>query len=70
MRTFAPQTFHKRMTMEQILKVKVPATREEVLRRLEVNRRRKRELIERIKEEMRAEIKQRTGEDVTSFEVW
>ncbi len=56
--------------MEQILKVNVPATREEVLRRLEVNRRRKRELIERIKEEMRAEIKQRTGEDVTSFEVW
>lgn len=58
------------MTMEQILKVKVPTTREEVLRRLEVNRRRKREFIEKAKEEMRAEIKRLTGEDVTSFEVW
>lgn len=49
---------------------KIPLTREEVLRRLEVNRRRKREFIEKAKEEMRAEIKRLTGEDVTSFEVW
>lgn len=57
--------------MEQTMpQKKIPLTREEVLRRLEVNRRRKREFIEKAKEEMRAEIKRLTGEDVTSFEVW
>lgn len=57
--------------MEQTVPRKeIPLTREEVLRRLEVNRRRKRKFIEKAKEEMRAEIKRLTGEDVTSFEVW
>ncbi len=57
--------------MEQTVPRKeIPLTHEEVLRRLEVNRRRKRKFIEKAKEEMRAEIKRLTGEDVTSFEVW
>lgn len=58
--------------MKQTTQIPLPArpTREELLRRLEESRRRKREFIERAKEEMRAEIKARTGEDVTSFDVW
>lgn len=58
--------------MKQTTPIQLPPrpTREELLRRLEESRRRKRELIESIKEEMRADIKARTGEDVTSFEVW
>ena len=45
-------------------------TREELMRRLEEHRRKKKELIETIQKEMHDRIKERTGEDVTSFNVW
>ena len=45
-------------------------TREELMRRLEEHRRKKKVLIETIQKEMHDRIKERTGEDVTSFNVW
>lgn len=45
-------------------------TREELMRRLEEHRRKKKVLIETIQKEMHDRIKKRTGEDVTSFNVW
>lgn len=55
----------KNKTMEQ-----AAFTREELMRRLEEHRRKKKELIETIQKEMHDRIKERTGEDVTSFNVW
>lgn len=55
----------KNKTMEQ-----AAFTREELMRRLEEHRRRKKVLIETIQKEMHDRIKERTGEDVTSFNVW
>lgn len=49
---------------------KTPLTKEEVWRRMKEHKRKKQELLEQIQQEMRARIKERTGEDVTSFEVW
>ena len=49
---------------------KTPLTKEEVWRRMREHKRKKQELLEQIQQEMRARIKERTGEDVTSFEVW
>ena len=59
--------------MEQNLQTqekKTPLTKEEVWRRMREHKRKKQELLEQIQQEMRARIKERTGEDVTSFEVW
>ena len=55
----------KNKTMEQ-----AAFTREELMRRLEEHRRKKKVLIETIQKEMHDRIKERTGEDVTSFNVW
>lgn len=63
----------KNKTMEQTLKQPAEQdafTREELMRRLEEHRRKKKELIETIQKEMHDRIKERTGEDVTSFNVW
>lgn len=63
----------KNKTMEQTLKQpaeQAAFTREELMRRLEEHRRKKKELIETIQKEMHDRIKERTGEDVTSFNVW
>ena len=60
-------------TMEenQYITIKrIPLTKEEVWRRMKEHKRKKQELLEQIQQEMRAKIKERTGEDVTSFEVW
>lgn len=58
--------------MEQPLQSqeKIPLTKEEFWRRLREHKRKKEELLEQIQQEMRARIKERTGEDITSFEVW
>ena len=59
--------------MEQNLQTqekKTPLTKEEVWRRMREHKRKKQELLEQIQQEMRVRIKERTGEDVTSFEVW
>ena len=45
-------------------------TKEEIWRRMREHKRKKQELLEQMQQEMRARIKERTGEDVTSFEVW
>ena len=49
---------------------KIPLTKEEIWRRMKEHKRKKEELLAQIQQEMRARIKERTGEDVTSFEVW
>lgn len=49
---------------------KTPLTKEEIWRRMKEHKRKKEELLAQIQQEMRARIKKRTGEDVTSFEVW
>lgn len=49
---------------------KTPLTKEEIWRRMKEHKRKKEELLAQIQQEMRARIKERTGEDVTSFEVW
>lgn len=49
---------------------RVPLTKEEIWRRMREHKRKKQELLEQMQQEMRARIKERTGEDVTSFEVW
>lgn len=59
--------------MEETLQTppkKTTLTKEEVWRRMKEHKRKKQELLEQIQQEMRARIKERTGEDVTSFEVW
>ena len=59
--------------MEETLQIppkKTTLTKEEVWRRMKEHKRKKQELLEQIQQEMRARIKERTGEDVTSFEVW
>lgn len=40
------------------------------MRRLEVNRQRKREFVERAKEILRDAYKERTGQEPAGFEVW
>lgn len=50
--------------------VKRPLTHEEFKRRLAAHRRRKQELAKRLEQEMRAEFKERTGQDAVSFEIW
>ena len=53
--------------MEETLQTppkKTTLTKEEVWRRMKEHK------LEQIQQEMRARIKERTGEDVTSFEVW
>ena len=58
------------MAEEQYIQIKrIPLTKEEVWRRMNEHKRKKQELLEQIQQEMRARIKERTGEDVTSFEV-
>ena len=54
----------------QIEERKTPLTKEEIWRRMKEHKRKKEELLAQIQQEMRARIKERTGEDVTSFEVW
>lgn len=54
----------------QIQERKTPLTKEEIWRRMKEHKRKKEELLAQIQQEMRARIKERTGEDVTSFEVW
>ena len=49
---------------------KTPLTKEEIWRRMKEHKRKKEELLAQIQQEMRVRIKERTGEDVTSFEVW
>ncbi len=49
---------------------KQPLTREEFKRRLAAHRRRKQELAKRLEQEMRAEFKERTGQEAVSFEIW
>lgn len=49
---------------------KTPLTKEEIWRRMKEHKRKKEKLLAQIQQEMRARIKERTGEDVTSFEVW
>lgn len=44
--------------------------REEVLRRFKASKKRKKEFLEKMEKEMRAEFKNRTGKDATCFEVW
>lgn len=47
-----------------------PQDREELMRRLEVNRQRKQAFVERAKEILREAYKERTGEEPAGFEVW
>lgn len=47
-----------------------PQDREELMRRLEVNRQRKQTFVERAKEILREAYKERTGEEPAGFEVW
>ena len=54
----------------KIQEMKTPLTKEEIWRRMKEHKRKKEELLAQIQQEMRARIKERTGEDVTSFEVW
>lgn len=54
----------------QIQERKTPLTKEEIWRRMKEHKRKKEELLAQIQQEMRVRIKERTGEDVTSFEVW
>ena len=54
----------------QIQERKTPLTKEEIWRRMKEHKRKKEELLAQIQQETRARIKERTGEDVTSFEVW
>ena len=49
---------------------RIPLTKEEIWRRMREHKRKKQELLEQMQQEMRARIKERTGKDVTSFEVW
>ena len=46
------------------------AAKEELLRRLEVNRRRKREFVEKAKEVISEEYKKLMGREPDGFEVW
>ena len=46
------------------------AKREELIRKWKEYLQHKKELIESIQQEMKDEIKKRTGEDVQSFEIW
>lgn len=45
-------------------------TKEYWMKWLKEHRRKKQKLVEEIQQEMRASIKESTGKDVTSFEVW
>lgn len=47
-----------------------PLDREELMRRLEVNRQRKQAFVERAKEILREAYKERTGQEPEGFEVW
>ena len=47
-----------------------PLTREEFWRRWKEHKQKKEALIREIEQDMAARIKARTGEEVTSFEVW
>ncbi len=47
-----------------------PQDREELMRRLEVNRQRKHAFVERAKEILRKAYKERTGQEPEGFEVW
>ncbi len=47
-----------------------PLTKDELSKRIQIHRMRKKKLVEELKEEMRVRIKQRTGEDVVDFVVW
>ena len=59
------------MEQNQLLQnERIPLTKEEIWRRMREHKRKKQELLEQMQQEMRARIKERTGEDVTSFEVW
>ena len=58
----------KSITQEH--KTTSPLTRDELMRRLEVNRQRKREFVERAKEILRDAYKERTGQEPAGFEVW
>lgn len=45
-------------------------TREELLKRFNAAKTRKREYVDKLEKVMKAEFKQRTGQDATYFEVW
>lgn len=47
-----------------------PQNREELMRRLEINRQRKQMFVERAKEILRKAYKERTGQEPEGFEVW
>ena len=49
---------------------KTPLVKEEVWRRMREHKQKRQELLKQIQQEMRDRIKGRTGENVTSFEVW
>lgn len=54
----------------QSSKEKTPLVKEEVWRRMREHKQKRLELLKQIQQEMRDRIKGRTGENVTSFEVW
>lgn len=45
-------------------------TREDVVKRFEASKMRKREYIKQLEAEMKVEFKKRTGQEATYFEVW
>ena len=55
----------KNKTMEQ-----AAFTREELMRRLEEHRRKKKEIIRMMEDYLKEECKKRTGREPESFEVW
>ena len=63
----------KNKTMEQTLKQpaeQAAFTREELMRRLEEHRRKKKEIIRMMEDYLKEECKTRTGREPESFEVW
>ncbi len=54
----------------QSSKEKTLLVKEEVWRRMREHKQKRQELLKQIQQEMRDRIKGRTGENVTSFEVW
>lgn len=63
----------KNKTMEQTLKQpaeQAAFTREELMRRLEEHRRKKKEIIRMMEDYLKEECKKRTGREPESFEVW
>lgn len=60
--------YKKTVTPEH--RIMSPQNREELMRRLEINRQRKQVFVERAKEILRKAYKERTGQEPEGFEVW